>query len=156
MDIQLTDGVEFKSCTLQNGDAAVSNPGSAYGASALGPSASGASAATPANPVAQAGTQPEPKPIQPLQNGTLRNEEEEQGTLQNGQGKQETLEDGEEEAEVKKEQSGASQRALAGLGLPFDPVALTFKDIHYFVKNPNQRSQELELLKACKNLQKLI
>lgn len=126
-------------CAVQNGhtdasgDAAVANTGSAYGTSALGPSAGGASTAAPANPNAHAGTQPEPMPSQPLQDC----EEE-----------LEVLEDGEEDGEVKKEQSGASKRALQGLGLPFDPVALTFKDIHYFVKNPNQKSQELELLKV--------
>ena len=132
--------------TLQNShaseDAAVANPGSAYGASALGPSAGGASAAAPAKPGIQAGTQQEPQPSQPAQNGEAK-----QKTTRNGDIESQSLEDG-EEADVKKEQSGASKKALQGLGLPFDPVALTFRDIHYFVKNPNQKSQELELLKA--------
>ena len=125
-------------CTDASGDAAVANPGSAYGASALGPSAGGASTAAPANPDAYTGTQPEPMPSQPLQDGDEEH-------LQDGE---EEREDGEEDGQVKKEQSGASKRALKGLGLPFDPVALTFRDIHYFVKNPNQKSQELELLKV--------
>ena len=130
--------------TLQNGhaseDAAVSNPGSAYYASALGPSAGGASAAAPANPGTQA--QQESQASQPAQNGEAK-----QKPTRNGDIESQSLEDG-EEADVKKDQSGASKKALQGLGLPFDPVALTFRDIHYFVKNPNQKSQELELLKA--------
>lgn len=139
--------------TMQDGEAAVSNPGPAYGASALGPSAGGASTAAPAQPDIESGLQSS----QPLWNGGLDaqngDDNREHETLRNGQDESEHLEDGEEEGEVKKEQSGASKRALAGLGLPFDPVALTFKDIHYFVKNPNQRSQELELLKVCSSKQ---
>ena len=51
--------------------AAVANPGSAYGASALGPSAGGATAGAPANPDAQAGTAPEPMPSQPITDGRV-------------------------------------------------------------------------------------
>ena len=35
-----------------------------------------------------------------------------------------------------------------GLALPFEPVALVFKDIHYYVKRPDNKSEELELLKV--------
>lgn len=34
------------------------------------------------------------------------------------------------------------------LALPFEPVALVFKDVHYWVKHPDGKG-ELELLKAC-------
>ncbi len=101
------------------GDAAVANPGFAYGASALGPSAGGGAGAAPGNADAQAGTGAESAPSQPLQNGDAAAN----GASENGSEQQ-------------------------GLSLPFDPVALVFKDIHYFVKRPDNKSEELELLKV--------
>ena len=101
------------------GDAAVANPGSAYGASALGPSAGGGAGAAPGNVDAQAGTGTESALSQPVQNGDA------------------AAEHGSEH--------GSEQQ---GLSLPFDPVALVFKDIHYFVKRPDNKSEELELLKV--------
>ena len=101
------------------GDAAVANPGSAYGASALGPSAGGGAGAAPGNAEAQAGTGAESAPSQPLQNG--------------------------DDAADGASEHGSEQQ---GLSLPFDPVALVFKDIHYFVKWPDNKSEELELLKV--------
>ncbi len=101
------------------GDAAVANPGSAYGASALGPSAGGGAGTAPGNADAQAGTGAESAPSQPLQNGDAAAD----GASENGSEQQ-------------------------GLSLPFDPVALVFKDIHYFVKRPDNKSEELELLKV--------
>ena len=105
------------------GDAAVANPGSAYGASALGPSAGGGAGAAPGNVDAQAGTGSESALSQPVQNGDA------------------AAEHGSEH--------GSEQQ---GLSLPFDPVALVFKDIHYFVKRPDNKSQELELLKVAGSL----
>ncbi|DBA97183.1 TPA: hypothetical protein ACH3X1_014944 [Trebouxia sp. C0004] len=99
------------------GDAAVANPGSAYGASALGPSAGGGAGA--ASGSADAGTAAESAPSQPLQNGDAAAD----GASEDGSEHQ-------------------------GLSLPFDPVALVFKDIHYFVKRPDNKSEELELLKG--------
>lgn len=101
------------------GDAAVANPGSAYGASALGPSAGGGAGAVPGNADAQAGTGAASTPSQPLQTGDA--------------------------AAAGASESGREQQ---GLSLPFDPVALVFKDIHYFVKRPDNKSEELELLKV--------
>ncbi|KAL0031878.1 hypothetical protein WJX79_002852 [Trebouxia sp. C0005] len=101
------------------GDAAVANPGSAYGASALGPSAGGGAGAVPGNADAQAGTGAASTPSQPLQTGDA--------------------------AAAGASESGREQQ---GLSLPFDPVALVFKDIHYFVKRPDNKSEELELLKG--------
>ena len=98
---------------------AVANPGSAYGASALGPSAGGGAGAAPGNADAQAGTGAESAPSQRLQNG-------------------DAAADGNSE-------DGSEQQ---GLSLPFDPVALVFKNIHYFVKRPDNKSEELELLKV--------
>ncbi len=97
------------------GDAAVANPGSAYGASALGPSAEGVAGAAPGSADAQAGT-----------------------------GAESVLSHGDAAADGASEQGSEQQ----GLSLPFDPVALVFKDIHYFVKRPDNKSEELELLKV--------
>lgn len=94
---------------------AVTNPGPAYGGSAI---------ATPTSPPdgrgagadpggAQAGVGVQPMSIQPLPD------------LQDGDGVREEL----------------------SLALPFEPVALAFKDVHYWVKHP-RGSGELELLKA--------
>lgn len=101
------------------GDAAVANPGSAYGASALGPSAGGGADTAPGNADTQPGTQVESMPSQPVQDDDTRA-------------------DGYSE-------KGSEQQ---GLSLPFDPVSLVFKDVHYFVKRPDNKSEELELLKA--------
>ena len=107
---------------MQEGaNAAVNNPGSAYGVSALGPGAGSAGDSTPSNPDAQAGTRPQPVPSQPLQDGDTA--------------VQVDGEDGESQA-------GSEQQ---GLALPFEPVALVFKDIHYYVK---QGGGDLELLRV--------
>lgn len=98
------------------GDAATANPGSAYGASALGPSVGGGGGggAAPGTADAQAGTGVDLTSQQHAEDG--------------------------EAAAVRQEQPG--------LSLPFPPVALVFKDIHYFVKRPDNKSEELELLKV--------
>lgn len=101
------------------GDAALANPGSAYGASALGPSAGGGAGAAPGNANAQAGTGAESALSQPVLNGHAAAD----GASEHGSEQQ-------------------------GLSLPFDPVALVFKDIHYFVKRPDNTGEELELLKV--------
>lgn len=44
-------------------------------------------------------------------------------------------------------QDGDGMREELSLALPFEPVALAFKDVHYWVKHP-RGSGELELLKA--------
>lgn len=98
---------------MQEGqDAAVNNPGSAYGASAFGPGAGSATSD------AEAGTGPEAMPSQPLQGSD--NAQQMDGETQ-----------------------GSKQQ---GLALPFEPVALVFKDIHYYVK---QGGGDLELLRVC-------
>ena len=117
-------------CAVQEGsDAAVNNPGSAYGVSALGPGAGGAGDSTPGNPDAEAGTRPEPMPSQLLQDGDT--------TMQV---------DGEVDGQDRGSQTGGEQQ---GLALPFEPVALVFKDIHYYVK---QGGGDLELLRVCVSL----
>ena len=104
-------------------DAAVNNPGSAYGASPLGPGAGSAAGNAPGTSDADAGTRAEAMPSQPLQGS--------------GNAQQMDGEAGGSEAE------GSEQQ---GLALPFEPVALVFKDIHYFVK---QGGGDLELLRVC-------
>ena len=102
---------------MQEGtDAAVHNPGSAYGASPLGPGA-GTTADTPGNnPGAGTGSS------QPLHNGDTA-----------------VQIDGEDNG------SEAGSEQQQGLALPFEPVALAFKDIHYYVK---QGGGDLELLRV--------
>lgn len=100
-------------------DAAVNNPGSAYGASPLGPGAGSAAGNTPGHADAHAGTKPEPMPSQPLQDGDTAVQVDGEGN-----------------------QAGGKQQ---GLALPFEPVALVFKDIHYYVK---QGGGDLELLRV--------
>lgn len=105
-------------CALQEGqDAAVNNPGSAYGASPLGPSAGSAAGTSPATSNGEAGTRPEAMPSQPHEDG-------------NG------VEQASDEGEANEQ---------PGLALPFEPVALVFRDIHYYVK---QGGGDLELLKV--------
>lgn len=101
------------------GDAAVANPGSAYGTSALGPSAGGGGGAAPGTADAQAGTGGDLTPQEPAEDGKAAAD----GDSKEGQ-------------------------EQPGLSLPFPPVALVFKDIHYFVKRPDNKSEELELLKV--------
>ena len=96
--------------------AAVANPGSAYGVSALGPSAGGGLQGGGVG-AAPNGTQA----VQPMPN--------------------EPLED------VKAMLHGDTHIKQNDLALPFKPVALVFKDVHYWVKHPNGKG-ELELLKA--------
>ncbi|KAL3132996.1 hypothetical protein ABBQ38_006905 [Trebouxia sp. C0009 RCD-2024] len=98
-------------------DAAVNNPGSAYGASPLGPSAGSAAGTSPATSNGEAGTRPEAMPSQPHEDG-------------NG------VEQASDEGEANEQ---------PGLALPFEPVALVFRDIHYYVK---QGGGDLELLKG--------
>lgn len=97
-------------------DAAVNNPGSAYGASPLGPGAASAASTTPATFNGEASTRPEPVPSQPPQ--------------------------GSEAEEGGNDEAGEQQQ---GLALPFEPVALVFRDIHYFVKTGGG---DLELLRV--------
>ena len=99
-------------------DAAVNNPGSAYGASPLGPGAGGSIGSTPGSYDAEAGIRAEAMPSQPLQGS--HNAQQMDG-----------------------EAEGSEQQ---GLALPFQPVALVFKDIHYYVK---QGGGDLELLRVC-------
>lgn len=105
-------------------DAAVHNPGSAYGASPLGPGAGGAVGNTPHISDIETGTRPEPMPSQPLQGD----------------------EDSPQQLDGEAEGSGAEGNEQHGLALPFEPVALVFKDIHYYVK---QLGSDLELLRVC-------
>lgn len=103
-------------------DAAVHNPGSAYAASPLSPVSGGAAGNTPGISDIEAGTRPEPMP------SPLQGDEDSPQHL-----------DGEAEgSEADSEQHG--------LALPFEPVALVFKDIHYYVK---QLGSDLELLRVC-------
>ena len=104
-------------------DAAVNNPGSAYGASPLGPGANNAAGNTPGTADAKAGSRPEPMPSQPRQGSDAAQQV-----------------DGAAEGN---ERQGSEQQ---GLTLPFEPVALVFKDIHYYVK---QGVGDLELLRVC-------
>ena len=104
------------------GNKAVATPGSAYGASPLGPSTGGFAGNSPGSADAQTGTELEPMHSQPLQDGDT--------------------------AQDSDNQKGGEQQ---GLALPFEPVALVFKDVHYFVKHPDGKSSELELLQASFN-----
>lgn len=125
----MTSGVDRASvhalrAVQESQDAAVNNPGSAYGASPLGPGAGSATGNAPATSDAEAGTRPEVMPSQPLHSN---------GNAQQMDGAAEGSEAGSEQQ---------------GLALPFEPVALVFKDIHYYVK---QGGGDLELLRvgAC-------
>lgn len=111
---------------VQEGKAhgAVTTAGAAYGASALGPSAgigAGVGAGAPSSTPQTEGLRQQPLPS--LKPGT-----------------------GPKQANAAMHESNAEQDQR-GLALPFEPVALVFKDVHYWVKNPNGRG-ELELLKA--------
>ena len=99
------------------GGAAAANPASAYGGSAVG---LGLSAAMGAG-VTGAGTSPVGSGFQPQ----LTHAKQDGGTLQH--------------VHVTNDQHS--------LTLPFEPVALAFKNVHYYVKHPNGTG-ELELLKA--------
>lgn len=97
-------------------NAAVANPGSAYGTSAMGPSAGGGRQGGPVG-AAPVGTQAvQSMPTEPLQ-------------------------------DVKAMLQGDPHIKQNDLALPFEPVALVFKDVHYWVKHPSGKG-ELELLKA--------
>lgn len=105
-------------CALQESqDAAVNNPGSAYGASPLDPGAGSAAGTGPATSNGEAGTRPEAMPSQPCEDSN---------------GAEQASDEGE----------GSEQ---PGLALPFEPVALVFRDIHYYVK---QGGGDLELLRV--------
>ena len=107
-------------CTVQESqDAAVNNPGAAYGASPLGPGAGAAAAAgtNPATSNGEAGTSPGAMPSQPSAGSN-----------------------GAEEAS-----EGGEGSEPPGLALPFEPVALVFRDIHYYVK---RGAGDLELLRV--------
>ena len=125
----MTPGVDHASnhalrAVQESQDAAVNNPGSAYGASPLGPGAGSATSNAPGTSDAEAGTRPEAMSSQPLQ----------------GNDNAQLHMDGEAEGS---EAKGSEQQ---GLALPFEPVALVFKDIHYYVK---QGGGDLELLRVC-------
>lgn len=104
-------------------DAAVNNPGSAYGAYPLGPGAGSATGSAPGTSDAEAGTRQEAMPSQPLQGS-----------------------DNAQHMDGEPEGSKAEGSEQHGLALPFEPVALVFKDIHYYVK---QGGGDLELLRVC-------
>ncbi len=107
------------------GNGAVANPGLAYGGAykAAEGGALGASALSPsAGSCAGAA-----------------------GTTQPGTGHQPVLSHPGKDADTT--QDGDSDGIENGLALPFVPVALVFKDVHYYVKH-REGSGELQLLKA--------
>ena len=98
----------------------MANPGAAYGASALPPSTGMGAGPGTASCAAQAAAKPQL--ISQLQQ-PLKDADDYTGDIEDG------------------------HTGHHGLALPFEPVALVFKNVHYFVKHLDG-SGELELLKV--------